>query len=541
MYRSPLAASGLLSAGDWVHDDLPDLLWPVLALSELGTVGAQRFIRWQKAAQEDLAGMAEPGLVAGCLDGRLTSMDRLAAQVPEAKGITKTRAVEHGLLPDPVTGALASYSALPARWLLDREDATPGQEELDLLARAILDVLSDGHREAVIKCLWIWSAVQAGTFSADTDLIGLLQPYPNNPATRAAADSAIRAAWGARHRLTADASPRSLEESHEWARAFWDTNSMTTRCARSREAVADRQDGVVSTASTPSDAAPDETTPPDGVAPATNAMPEDGAHLRDLAADLLASYIEALENSPAKLYDHAPKEVHSGLVARVGRDVITALGAPDLWCLEHGAHINRALVEVRVYLGWMAQQDSSIYRTFQEYGAGKAKLYSRILDEVPEEARGPEFAEAIRDLATLSHNDEVTDHRAVDTRDSFAGGKSIRDMADECGLLDLYRQAYYMASGVAHSEWWSIETHVMELCLNVLHGGHLIPSLSLNSGGNVGIARAWIDRLYELIQFSMRTLGTDGHAVVSAFAWLAGALTGPEGEAGSTSGPPPGN
>ncbi len=49
-------------------------------------------------------------------------------------------------------------------------------------------------------------------------------------------------------------------------------------------------------------------------------------------------------------------------------------------------------------------------------------------------------------------------------------------MAEDCGLLDLYRQAYYMASGVAHSEWWSVETHAMERCLNVLPGGHLIPS-----------------------------------------------------------------
>jgi hypothetical protein len=105
------------------------------------------------------------------------------------------------------------------------------------------------------------------------------------------------------------------------------------------------------------------------------------------------------------------------------------------------------------------------------------------MDELPEEARRPDFEEAIKDLETLSHNDEVIDHRVVDTRDSFAEGKSIRAMADECGLLDLYRQAYYMASGVAHSEWWSIETHAMERCLNVLHGGHLIPSLSLNSGG----------------------------------------------------------
>jgi len=39
-YRSPLAATGVLTIGDWVRDDLPDLLWPVLTLSELGTAEA---------------------------------------------------------------------------------------------------------------------------------------------------------------------------------------------------------------------------------------------------------------------------------------------------------------------------------------------------------------------------------------------------------------------------------------------------------------------------------------------------------------------
>jgi hypothetical protein len=136
----------------------------------------------------------------------------------------------------------------------------------------------------------------------------------------------------------------------------------------------------------------------------------------------------------------------------------------------------------------MAQQDPSIYRAFQEYGAGKAKLRARILDELPEEARRRDFDEAIKELEKLSDNDEVIDHRVVDTRESFADGKSIREMANECGLLDLYRHAHYIASGVAHSEWWSVETHAMERCPNVLHGGHLIPSLSLNSGGNVELA-----------------------------------------------------
>ena len=76
-------------------------------------------------------------------------------------------------------------------------------------------------------------------------------------------------------------------------------------------------------------------------------------------------------SSYARLYDREQQEVHAGLVARAGRDVTTALGAPDLWCMEHGAHIIRALVEIRIYIQGMARQDPSIYRAFKEYGAGK--------------------------------------------------------------------------------------------------------------------------------------------------------------------------
>jgi hypothetical protein len=188
--------------------------------------------------------------------------------------------------------------------------------------------------------------------------------------------------------------------------------------------------------------------------------------------------------------------------------------------MEHGAYITRMLMEVQIYIQWMAQQNPSIYRAFQDYGAGKAKLYARILDEVPPEVRRPDFEAAVGELKALSRNSEVLDERVVDTRDSFAGGKSIRAMAEECGLLDLYRQVYYMASGVAHSEWWSVEMHAMERCLNVLHGGHLIPSLSLNAGGNVEFAATWVDYFYTLVRVSLRILGTNEDAVNIAFAWL---------------------
>jgi len=123
-------------------------------------------------------------------------------------------------------------------------------------------------------------------------------------------------------------------------------------------------------------------------------------------------------------------------------------------------------------------------------------------------------------LERLSHNNDILDHRIVDTRDTFAGGKSIRAMAEEADLLDFYRQAYSLASGVAHSEWWSIDTHAMEPCLNVLHGLHLIPSLSLSFGGNLPLASSSVDQFYSLVRTALSNLGTDKAAGSAAFAWL---------------------
>jgi hypothetical protein len=74
-----------------------------------------RFVRWQKAVQEDLAGKADASFIAECLDGRLTSLDRLTAKVPEAKVAVRTRAEERGLLPNDVASALSAYPFRPAK------------------------------------------------------------------------------------------------------------------------------------------------------------------------------------------------------------------------------------------------------------------------------------------------------------------------------------------------------------------------------------------------------------------------------------------
>lgn len=508
-------ATGVMKIGNWIKDDFPDLLWPALVLVDRGEDGILEMVRWQKAVQDCLAGHGESEWIAERLDGRLTSLEDLAKRFPDAAVVVVQEARRRGLLADRVRRALASYPHMPAQWIAGGLELTaPGVEVLELVRDALLGAIRNDHHEALIKCLRIWSTVQAGTFRSSGETIDLLKDYPVNVEKRAQADTVVRAMWGAHKGLLEHENPSCFEAAISWARVFWGSNSMTSGCVRERDL-----DSSSGDSHDPAEISSQDATKED-VEIAPTGMPEDGAHLRRLVMDLMSSFVEALETSPAHLHAQERQEVVSGLVSRAGRDLIAVLGAPSLWCLEHGAHIGRMLVETEIYLHWMALQDPGIYKQFQEYGAGKAKLYAQIFDELPDRVRTAGFRESVEELRRLSHNDNPLDLRTVDTRDTFAEGKSIRAMAQEADLLDYYRHAYSMSSGVAHSEWWSIETHSMERCLNVLHGMHLIPSLSINPGGNVELARAWVDQFHVLIRDGLQILRTDDAAVARAFAWL---------------------
>lgn len=526
VFLPPIAATGALQLGDWVRDDLPDLLWPILELDARGERSFRQYVEWMKDVHADLQGQADPLFLADCLDGRLTGLERLADEVPSAASIVRSRAKKHGLLSERVAGALASYPYRPAEWLVRRSVEPPSVADVETVQRAMHAVIEDGHREALVKCLQTWSAAIAGVLRTDATFIKLLKFYPDDSGTRDAADSAIRAAWGARKALDAVQLNERAISGARWARVFWGANSMTTRCLRGREVKPNEEETTVRSGNDEQEARncdPEgNSSLEEGAEPPLTEMPEAGAHLRRLALDLVASYVEATETAPRSLYDREMYEVHAGLVGRAGREVITALGYPDVWSVEHGAHVGRTLTEITIYLGWMATQDRDIYHRYQDYGAGKAKLYAQILQEVSEEVRNEEFDAGIEELRRFSHNDSGIDVRIVDTSDTFSG-KSIRKMAEECGLLDLYRRTYYLASGVAHSEWWSVEMHATEQCLNVLHGGHRITSLSLSEGANVELATSWVNTLHSVIWRSLGIIGTDRDIAESVFRWTKGA------------------
>ena len=111
----------------------------------------------------------------------------------------------------------------------------PELAELELIRDALLGVLKDGHREALLKCLRTWSTVQAGTFRSDEATIDILKNYPGDIGTRSAADTTVRAMWGAHKGAVLVDDPTHFDEAIKWARVFWGANSMTSRCVRKRE------------------------------------------------------------------------------------------------------------------------------------------------------------------------------------------------------------------------------------------------------------------------------------------------------------------
>lgn len=490
-YIPPIVYSGVFKELDWQRTDLPDLLWPILVAHLKGDGAIRGFVNWQKELIGTLGLRGHAQGSVEYLDGRLSGLELLAKESIERQDTIRNAASRHGLLPGELRRLLLIYPSFPGRWILEnKETMAPEDTDLSNLHDAVVGVLSNGHREALIKCISIWAAVQGGTFSADKLFIESLVDYPINMDNRDRADALVRASWPPRQKFIEQNLPEREALTKEWSQEFWGINSQGLPCFR-------RQDSIPFS-STDLDNSKTSEEKIMGKAHTKDSQPSTTRY--QIVQELIEDFIESLELSGFEQQARQKYEVNSGLLIRAGRELLAVLESPVLWTSEYGSHITRMLVETQIYLTWMSKQKDEIYRKYQEYGFGKAKLHALMLEETPEELLTDEIRESIKEFKRLSRNSDVLDFRTIDARDSFAEGKSIRKMADESELMDLYTRVYGVSSGVTHSEWWSIEQNAMEECQNVLHGGHLIPSLSLNSGGDTRLPDCWINMYTSMME-----------------------------------------
>jgi hypothetical protein len=474
-----------MTPSDWVAQDLPDLLWPLILVARAGESGAYAIWQAQDAAVSSVS-PEDPKMSGGLLDGRLTSIEAFDGD-RDAVASALYELPSTSVLFDPdVLGVLALYGdALPGRWLFDgapgADDALNPDDAARVLAEAIVDVASDRHLNALVKSSALrWQRI-TGRLSIPAGLGDELIGYPTVNENVAKADAFILSMFLSWKVMIPD-DVRTAREA--WAASFWNANwSMTpcipAECARDAQEDADASAvGVDGASASPEE---DEDLPESDDQEANRRHP--GWPAMEKAIELYEAFVDDVMSPdvPVDLNRPARFEVLTGLVARGMRQVIATLRAPHQWSGEQAAPAMRALIEARIVATWLLTQgDDNCFERYQDYGRGKRKLHAEVLSDLLErmgDDAPPALAAQLELLQGRGGGEYQAMFQDVSVDSTFAG-KNLRVMAEEVGMADEYRLHFQVESGVTHGEWWAIEEYAMQRCMNPLHRFHLLPSFS---------------------------------------------------------------
>jgi hypothetical protein len=472
MARLPLLLS------DSLKDEAPEFLWPSVLWVLGGDNMVSQICGLQQSLSDRLGEESRESARRHSLDGRMSTLELWDDELRgRHKDFLVERGASLGVFPDDFIAVLRLYGNVPGGWLLlepwrDKSIDIPVERTFGVLATALAEWARKGHVQALGKYLTFTWAVLRRTFTADAVLIDHLRDYPRVPSKMASAESLIRAAYGSMRALDGPESAVG-KMATEWVGRFWNANWGISGCMPADVSVADPASEAAETVS--------------ANAESTNSAESPTA--QDDSQDLsmrFAGKVEGEVNRFGEAYFGAAKrelfntradEVVAGLTMRAIKSVAAIVRVPHQWSTPFAANTFRLLAETEIMLAWFRVHPED-YEAYKSYGRGRDKLnwlhVEDVIDsfggDVPEELR-----DVVKHLERRKRESSPLDITVVSV-DSTFNGKSMRKMADEVGLAQLYRTTYQSSSAILHGEWGPIEEHDMTRCVNPLHGFHLIPS-----------------------------------------------------------------
>lgn len=462
IFTQPLLTYEQMVPSEWARDDLPDLLWP-LVLATIEEREAPALFR--KAQEAVLKALLSPSLEASgaALDGRLTSLERFVeADRPKIIEALKAFPDRSRLIPADLIGVLRLYEGLPGRWLLvdpwEKTTSVPAPDEaVNFLAHAMVKGIADAGLNAVTKTPpYAWQLLREKV-RLPREMIDILRDYPLDVEKRPLAEATIRSSFLAFKAADAHEHPEWFPPREAWKESFWEQNRASTPCVLEDPVLPDERNGEVNL-------------------PSGDVIEAAVERARAMYRD----FIEVSFGAPVG-FQHFPRhEVISGLVTRAFRTLEALLQNPALWTGELASPASRLLIETHVLLNWMLRQgDEGVFSRYQSYGHGKRKLMRRHVEELLKATgeNAPEILRSLADALKAETGGEWSEQFQEVSVDSTFAGISVRQMAEDAGLLDEYRHVYQPASGITHGEWWAVEDYAMQRCANPLHFFHHVPAL----------------------------------------------------------------
>ncbi|MBA2588718.1 MAG: hypothetical protein H0U98_08855 [Alphaproteobacteria bacterium] len=139
-----------------------------------------------------------------------------------------------------------------------------------------------------------------------------------------------------------------------------------------------------------------------------------------------------------------------------------------------GRIVLRSVVEALITLTYLAKKDEQgLWSQYRRYGSGQAKL--AFLKNIREKET-PAFVD-LKLIERLANEDMWMEFQDIHVGNW--ANLTLRGMAQDGGVKDVYDKHYDWASGYAHGQWICVRDAVFVNCVNPLHRFHRIPGVPI--------------------------------------------------------------
>jgi len=335
------------------------------------------------------------------------------------------------------------YWLLPKEWLKNSKDST--NEAITKLSETLVKLYpaKDSYcgylRIIPLRRLFEEEKI---AFTKKFDFFDLFPKYPNglNDEDRAMCESIGRSLLGA---------VLNNYVNVDWAKYFWRQNFQLSPCQIKKQPIIYKK-------------------------PLSEDFSNKLALIRNSNVKLLSKYVEdVMNNYKFDLYAPENDEVVLGLFSRVIRLASAIHENAFLWAFDFSRIILRCLSDTVITFCYLiSKKDDDLFASFIEYGKGKEKLLLLHLQETHPKEVTPsgETPRILVDQLGGGLSPALIDINLGDWK-----AVSVRDMAEACGLLDIYRIIYDPTSSDIHGTWTSIKNVNLTYCANPLHRFHRLP------------------------------------------------------------------
>ena len=184
---------------------------------------------------------------------------------------------------------------------------------------------------------------------------------------------------------------------------------------------------------------------------------------------------ERWKKLPVKLSDSERYECIGGLLSRQATLAVEFLVATSIWNAHIAPVVLRSMVDLQITMSWILK-DKNFHdraKTYILYGLGQ-----ELLSIEHHRARADSDDEEVKNLIEAKElwlNGQRSEYLTEVNVGSFSG-VTVREMAIDCELKDLYNFPYVAYSGAAHNMWHHVGKMNLHHCGNPLHNYHRVPS-----------------------------------------------------------------